>query len=161
MKHYRASDKQTAGRSSFAACVSALLLCSAAACSDVNVLNAPNAASAASPGSIAATQLTIGPYSKKAVVMITADGNSAYIALPMRQSGMTLTIREPGRVLAQDSSFEFHSFRRGFQSAASYNFILPAGQTRIIQARVDPVGAGGAFNRASRVRMTAIALAAR
>lgn len=137
-----------------------LALLGASGCSGVQVLNAPNQKSAASLGSSAATQLTIGPFSKKAVVMITADGRSTYPTLPMRQSGIVLSIREPARLLAQDSTFEFHSFRRVFQSAAAYNFVLPQGQSRTIQARVDPVGNGGPFNRATSVRMTVIALAA-
>jgi hypothetical protein len=160
MKRHQATEGRTIVRRGLTACGAAFILCATAACSDVKVLNTPNAAAAASPGNTAATQLTVGPYSTKAVVMVTADGRSIYAALPMRPSGIVVSIREASTLRAQDDSFEFHSLRQLFRSAASYNFVLPAGQTRVIQARTDPLGSGGSFNQATSIRMTAIALKA-
>lgn len=138
-----------------------LALAATAACSNkVQVLNAPLAATAVSPGNSAATGLTIGPFNTNAVVLVTADGASRYLGRP-RNSGILVSILNGRMALAQDDSFEGTSTNMIYQAATSYNFFLPRGQSRRINARTDHFGFGSAANRPTRVRMTAIAMAAK
>ena len=138
----------------------ALALLGTTACSDkVRVLNAPLQAAANSPGNMATTALTIGPFATNAVVMVTASGQARYLG-PARNTGILVSILTPSAV-AQDDSFEALSVSMVYRAATSYNFVLPSGTTRTITARTDHLGFGSAFNTATSVRMTAIALAAR
>ena len=138
-----------------------LALASTAACSNkVAVLNAPLTATAVTGGNSAATGLTFGPFNTNAVVMVTAEGASRYFG-PPRNSGVLVSILNGSVALAQDDSFEGTSTNMIYQAATSYNFFLAKGQSRRINARTDHFGSGSAGNRPTRVRMTAIALAAR
>jgi len=138
-----------------------LTLAATAGCSNkVQVLNAPLTAATISPGNSAATGLTIGPFNTNAVVMVTADGASRYFG-PPRNSGILVSIRNGATALAEDDSFEGTSTNMIYRAATSYNFFLPRGQTRRINARTDHFGSGSATNRPTRVRMTAIAMAAK
>jgi hypothetical protein len=154
------TDRARIGRAAGALALGLALATTAACSNKVEVLNAPLTAVAASPGNTAATGLTIGPYNSNAVVMVTADGFSRYLGVP-NNSGILVSIRNGAAILAQDDSFEGTSVNMTYQAATSYNFVLPRGQTRTITARTDRFGFGSAGNKQTRIRMTAIALAAK
>ena len=138
----------------------ALLVAPAMASADpVTVLNAPISAHAASPGNRADVRLVIGPYHTRAVVFVTAWGESNYQG-PSANAGILVSIRVGDSPLARDDSFDSRSSNITYRAAASHNFVLPAGQRITVWSSTEPYGSQSAANNNTQVTMTLIALAA-
>src|SRR4051812_1861571 len=84
----------------------AALALAPAAAAPVSVLNAPNIAQAALPGAQASTSLVVGPYATRAVVFVTASGESHHgPTTAPDNAGIVVRILDGERELAFDDSF--------------------------------------------------------
>jgi hypothetical protein len=125
----------------------------------VRILNAQTENIESAAGNSAHTSMRVGPFNQRAIVYVTANGQSTYRG-SIRNAGITLTIVEGDHRIVDDS-FEGESANITFSAAASHMFVLPRGATRVVQAMVDPMGEGGVqSNRNTRVHMDLIAIAA-
>ncbi|HMC92205.1 MAG TPA: hypothetical protein VKI45_07050 [Allosphingosinicella sp.] len=129
------------------------------AAAPVTILNAQMAAEDSNPGAAAATRIVVGPYRTRAVVFVTAWGDSSYNG-PGANSGILVSIVDGDRPLARDDSFQEPSSSMNYRASASSNFVLNPGERRIISARTDPYGQQSAGNKGTSVHMTLIALQA-
>jgi hypothetical protein len=152
--------RRLAIRAAAALGLAALALAPAAA-APVDVLNAPNGAQAASQGAQASTSLVVGPYPTRAVVFVTASGESHHLnPAGADNAGIVVRILEGERELAFDDSFQQPSHSMTYRANAAYDFVLPRGRRAVIVARTDPYGAESASNAGTSVRMTLVVLAA-
>jgi hypothetical protein len=119
-----------------------------------------NESAAASTGNSAQAALAIGPFSHQALVLVTGQGASRFSAGGGQNAGIVLSLRVNGQIVARDDSFEGESSNLSFLASASHNFLLPAGATVNVQARVDHLGAGGVQNTNTNVNLKCFALAA-
>jgi hypothetical protein len=105
----------------------------------------------------AQAQLQIGPYAFRALVLVSAAGWAHYKGVAA-SAGMILTIKVGPNTVAQDDSFEGESKNITFMASASHNFLLPKGESIIVEARVDPRGGGGERNTDTKVNLSCYAL---
>jgi len=107
------------------------------------ILDEKLASGSAESGNAAQAQVTTGPFKSKAVVIVSATGNSTFnIGHPsnVANAGILLTVSLNGKPVAVDNSFEGSSNGISFQSAASYNFTLEKGKKVIIGASIEAMG---------------------
>jgi hypothetical protein len=130
---------------------------------NVTILNPStnqNENAGASNGNAAQAALAIGPFSQRALVLITSQGDARYTAGGGRNAGIILSLRVNGQIVARDDSFEGESSNLSFMASASHNFVLAAGTTANVQANVDHMGSGGVQNTNTNVNLKCFALAA-
>jgi hypothetical protein len=110
-------------------------------------------------GGIAQTQLKVGPYKTGAMVLVSAQGASAYTGGGGVSTGIIVSIGE-GKVLVEDDSFEGQASNVMYRAAVSHSFYLPKGTARIVRARTINYGSGSAGNKPSSIHMDLVALSA-
>jgi hypothetical protein len=131
--------------------------------SNITILNPAtnqNESADANNGNAAQAALVIGPFSQRALILVTGQGNSRYTSGGSKNAGILLSLRVNGHIVARDDSFEGESSNLSFMASASHNFLLPADTTANIQANVDHRGAGGVSNHNTNVNLKCFALAA-
>jgi hypothetical protein len=105
-----------------------------------------NETAGSSTGNAAQAALVIGPFSQRALILVTGQGDSRYTSGGGKNAGIILSLRVNGQIAARDDSFEGESSNLSFMASASHNFLLAAGATANVEANVDHMGAGGVAN---------------
>jgi hypothetical protein len=109
-------------------------------------------------GNAARTELFFGPFPTDALILATASGHADYSG-PQAGAGITLIIKVDGNQVSEADSFEAQSSEIRFRASTSFNFVLKQNTRASVEARIDPMGSGGASNKFTRVSLQCFVLA--